>query len=156
MRTLQQQQAKAERDTNRRHDHAMAPAQGSANSAQRQREPWPAEVKRTRSLELADERGGGMWAVHFVEAQLDPQSSELVSLVADVDSAHDEWVRYRVIYDAGTDTCQCDCLAGQNFAPCWHAGQIIRYGREARDAYSQAGCQATRREQALNEHAARG
>ena len=46
MRTLQQQQARVQRDANRRHDQAMARTGAQADGFQRPRQPWPAEVKR--------------------------------------------------------------------------------------------------------------
>lgn len=118
--------------------------------AERVARVWTAESRRERSLELADERretSGGMSAVRFVEAELHPRSGELAQLVVSVSSARDEYTRYQVIYDAGEDLAFCTCLAAQNFAPCWHAGQAILYGRYAADAYSAAGREATLQEQ---------
>jgi hypothetical protein len=104
---------------------------------------WTAEELRERSLQLADERGGGMWSVHFVEATCDPFSGELLSLVVEVDSAHDEWTRYTVVYDAGSDSARCSCPAT---GPCHHAGKALRYSRYAAEAYSPAGRAEAERE----------
>ncbi len=108
------------------------------------------EARRERCLQLADERGGGMWAMHFVEAECDPFSGELLRLVAEVDSAHTPEHRYRTQYVAALDMAFCDCPAGLAAHACWHAGQSIAYGRSAADAYSPAGCAASRAENYRN------
>jgi hypothetical protein len=103
---------------------------------------WSSDERRERSVQLADERrekSGGMSAIHFVESECDPFSGELVELTVEVNSAHDEWTRYRVLYLAATDMTTCSCQAALNFAPCWHAGQALMYARYAAEAYSPAG-----------------
>jgi hypothetical protein len=96
---------------------------------------WTSDEFRARSLELADERGGGIWVVQFVEATCDPFSDELVSLAVTVDSAHDEWTRYTVIYDAASDTARCTC---PTTGPCHHCGKAIVYGRSVAESFSPA------------------
>jgi hypothetical protein len=107
---------------------------------------WTADAFRARSLELADARGGDMWAVHCVETTCDLATGQLVSLVVAVDSAHDEWTRYTVIYDVASDTARCACPAT---GPCHHGGKAIRYGRYAAESYSPAGRAESAREMHL-------
>lgn len=114
---------------------------------------WSANERRERSLELADERrelSGGMRAIHFISVELAPLSKTLVTIEVDVTSVRDAWTRYAVRYDVATDQAFCTCEAAQRCAPCWHAGQVVLYGRAAADAYSPAACAATRREQYLD------
>lgn len=107
---------------------------------------WTSDEFRARSLELADARGGGMWAVQFVEATCDPTTGELLLLSVSVESAHDEFMRYTVTYDAPSDTARCNCPAT---GPCHHVGKAIVYGRCAAEAYSPAGRSEAERESYL-------
>lgn len=141
MRTLRQQQARVEREANRAHDALQAQQQQTARSL---------DARRARCLQLADERGGGMWAMHFMEAECDPFIGELLRLVAEVDSAHTTERRYHTQYVAALDMAFCDCPAGLLAHACWHAGQSIAYGRSAAEAYSPAGCAASRQENYRN------
>jgi hypothetical protein len=111
---------------------------------------WTMDERRERSLELADERGGGMWAVRCVETETEPFGGELTRLQVEVTSAHDESKRYLVIYDPELDMAFCICLSAEHLAPCWHAGQAIRYGRYTAEALSPAGRAADEREAYLN------
>lgn len=86
-------------------------------------------AKRTRSLELASKNGLTRDARAVV---IDRDSVGVVrTVVSVVPSLSQPDSQHIVIYDAATDSADCDCAAGANGLACGHAGAGLLAGRAA-------------------------
>ena len=97
----------------------------------------PPTTRNQRSRELAITRGLHAFsrAAKAIGVTFDPDTCAFQGAGWRVQSATDADLAYVVSYSAATDACQCECLAAQHGAACWHAGLGLLIADELRALY---------------------
>lgn len=94
---------------------------------------------KTRSLELAQEKGYTSGDAARTLGWVCGDHGELVSLAVRVASARDPDTVYVVGYLAARDDAECECPAAQHGRGCWHRGVAIQAGRQSTRIFSPSG-----------------
>ena len=121
-------------------------------------QPTPT-IRNQRSRELAIARGLHAFsrAASAIGVTFDPATCAFQGAGWRVESATDASTAYVVSYSAATDACQCECLAAQHGAACWHAGLALLIADELRALYPARSAEAlaedARRDLALEDNA---
>lgn len=85
---------------------------------------------RTRSLEIANERGYiGAGPARTVATELDVSGRQLISLTVRVPSASQAGGWHVLTYITARDDAACDCRSAAHGGPCLHRGCAIGLGR---------------------------